>query len=499
MEDVKPQVKEAVKEFTKDYVSEVVRESTKKLIKSLQKEKRAQLEAELKNRSAEEIERYFNTNAEFNHAFESAVDSTKEASLEKIQTSFEESFSKYLPPYQPTPFEQVVHWIKSPLHAGIIGVIMVAVVIALIYSPQEVQPETPSMPNGQASGEIITSYSYSTSSTDKDGDNIKYQFDWGDGTTTETDYYPSGSTASAFHIWNTSGTYDIKAMAIDSKGAESDWSDSLPVNIAPMPTPTPAPTPTFTPTPTPTPTPALALIAFANGPYSGTVNVPITFAGSASGGTPPYSYNWSFGDGGSSIQQNPTHTYSNYGFYTGNPDINAVTATYSATLTVTDSVGITAQSTAQVTVVPQLTAFANGPYSGTVNVPIAFAGSASGGTPPYSYSWDFGDGASSNLQNPTYPYSGAGTYTATLTVTDSTGITVKESTQVIVASQLIAIAYAPSISCTSTVSFSGSALGGTPPYSYSWNFGDGGSSILQNPTHTYSHLGDLPSHSHRNG
>ncbi len=393
MEDVKPQVKEAVKEFTKDYVSEVVKESTKKLIKGLEKEKRAALEAELKNRSAEEIERYFDTNAEFNEAFESTVKSVKEASLEKIQTRFEESFSKYLPPQPPTLFEKVVHWIKPPLHAGIISVITVAVVVALIYSNSNAPPEIPSMLNGPASGDIITTYSYSTSATDKDGNNIKYLFDWGDGTTTETDYYSSGSIASASHRWSISGTYYIKVMATDNKGATSGWSNSLSVNIA------------------------LLLTAIANGPYSGTVNVPIVFTGSASGGNSPYSYSWNFGDGGSSNLQNPTHAYSNAG-------------TYTATLTVTDSARKTTQSTAQVTVVPPLVAIANGPYSGTVNVPITFAGSASGGTPPYSYSWNFGDGSSSSLQNPTHAYSNAGTYTATLTVTDSARRTAQITAQV---------------------------------------------------------------------
>jgi S-layer protein (TIGR01567 family) len=399
MENVKPPVKEAVKQFTKDYVSEVVKESTKKLIKGLEKEKKTVLEAELKNRSAEEIERYFDTNAEFKDAFESTVDSIKEASLKKIQTSFEESFSKYLTPYHPTLFERVAHWIKSPLHAGIISVIMVAVVVALIYS--NASPEIPSMPIGPASGDIITTYSYSTSSTDKNGDNIKYLFDWGDGTTTETDYYSSGSTASALHSWSSPGTYNIKAMAIDSKDAASGWSNSFSVNIAPNHT-------------------AVALTAIANGLYSGTVNGTIFFAGSASGGTPPYTYSWNFGDSASSSQQNATHAYSGAGNYTAN-------------LTVTDSAGITAQDSARVTVGSKLVAMANGPYSGTIGIQITFAGSASGGTPPYAYSWNFGDGASSSQQNPTHAY-GVGTYTANLTVTDSAGTTAQDSAQVTVAS-----------------------------------------------------------------
>ncbi len=77
-----------------------------------------------------------------------------------------------------------------------------------------------------------------------------------------------------------------------------------------------------------------------------------------------------------------------------------------------------------------LTANANGPYEGTVGSSIEFTGSASGGTSPYSYSWDFGDASSSTEQNPTHSYSSADTYTATLTVTDDTDSTATDTAEV---------------------------------------------------------------------
>ena len=50
-----------------------------------------------------------------------------------------------------------------------------------------------------------------------------------------------------------------------------------------------------------------------------------------------------------------------------------------------------------------------------------FQASALGGTKPYSYGWDFGDGSPvTTTQNPTHTYTSPGTYTATLTVTDVT-------------------------------------------------------------------------------
>ncbi|MCK5111947.1 MAG: VCBS repeat-containing protein [Thermoplasmatales archaeon] len=70
---------------------------------------------------------------------------------------------------------------------------------------------------------------------------------------------------------------------------------------------------------------------------------------------------------------------------------------------------------------------AHGPYQGFVGESLQFTGSAENGTPPYDYYWDFGDGDTSDEQNPTHIYDDAGNFTVTLTVTDD-GITVRDST-----------------------------------------------------------------------
>lgn len=68
-----------------------------------------------------------------------------------------------------------------------------------------------------------------------------------------------------------------------------------------------------------------------------------------------------------------------------------------------------------------LNAHAHGPYTGYYQVPIQFTGEAFGGTPPYTYHWDFGDGQTSNEQNPVHTYTATGLYDATLTAMDSEG------------------------------------------------------------------------------
>jgi PKD repeat protein len=77
---------------------------------------------------------------------------------------------------------------------------------------------------------------------------------------------------------------------------------------------------------------------------------------------------------------------------------------------------------------------ANGPYTGTTGTNISFssAGSNDSDGTVASYLWNFGDGATSQLQNPTHAYATAGTYTATLTVTDNSGASSSDAATVTV-------------------------------------------------------------------
>lgn len=60
------------------------------------------------------------------------------------------------------------------------------------------------------------------------------------------------------------------------------------------------------------------------------------------------------------------------------------------------------------------------PTSGAIPLTVSFKAVPIGGTPPYSFEWDFGDETpTSSERTPTHSYTSAGTYTATITVTDS--------------------------------------------------------------------------------
>ena len=101
----------------------------------------------------------------------------------------------------------------------------------VINDPPNFPPNTPSKPYGSASGKAGTAYSYTTYAADPNRDQVTYTFDWGDGTTDETGYVASGTQAAVSHIWENGGTYQVKAMANDNKGANSGWSAAKTVII----------------------------------------------------------------------------------------------------------------------------------------------------------------------------------------------------------------------------------------------------------------------------
>ena len=90
-------------------------------------------------------------------------------------------------------------------------------------------PSKPSI-SGPTTGKPRRSYTYTASTTDPNEDQIYYMFDWGDGTNSGwLGPYDSGSTVSATHKWRDKGNYEIRVKARDVLGAESEWSDPLPV------------------------------------------------------------------------------------------------------------------------------------------------------------------------------------------------------------------------------------------------------------------------------
>ena len=99
---------------------------------------------------------------------------------------------------------------------------------------------------------------------------------------------------------------------------------------------------------------------------------------------------------------------------------------------------------------------------------------------PVSWSWDFGDSTTSNIQNPSHTYLAAGTYTVKLTVTNADGSSSVTSVVAIIP-PVASFTFSPQLL---QVSFSSTSTGN--PSITTWDFGDGATSNLPNPTHTYA-------------
>ncbi|MDF3129955.1 PKD domain-containing protein, partial [Kiritimatiellaeota bacterium B1221] len=119
---------------------------------------------------------------------------------------------------------------------------------------------------------------------------------------------------------------------------------------------------------------------------------------------------WDFGDGNSSTEQHPTHTYDQPGIY-------------SVTLTAKNGgdSDVEVQNN-YIQVIGPAVAFTVAPTAGT-SIPhtVFFTDQTVATAPIISWSWNFGDGNSSNLQNPVHTYTTTGVFTVSLTVTDIDG------------------------------------------------------------------------------
>ena len=263
---------------------------------------------------------------------------------------------------------------------------------------------------------------------------VTYAWDFGDGSTS--------TATSPSHTYAAAGKYTVQLTA--SGNGSCDDATTMQVEVFDVPTVS--------------------------------INTASTCLGSAIGfsanTTNTSTYAWSFGDGNTSTSNAPSHTYSTAGSYT-------------VSLTVTSINGCTATTTATATANPiPVAGFTANKVCVGSNTSFNNTSSIASGT--MTYAWAFGDGATSTGTSPTHNYSSKGTYTVTLTVTSGAGCSHIFSSNIEVYGMPTADFTGTNVCVGSATSFANYSASAT---SHAWAFGDGNSSSLANPSHTYKAAG----------
>ncbi|MBZ0279589.1 MAG: PKD domain-containing protein [Anaerolineae bacterium] len=276
------------------------------------------------------------------------------------------------------------------------------------------------------------------------GQITSYNWDFGDGQTS-VDTSPS-------HIYTVAGTYRV-LLTVIGPGGQDIAEISIAANAPPN-----APAAAFNAT-----------------PISGDAPLNVSFTNQSTGNITGYS--WDFGDGQTSTEQSPSHSYTTPGTYTVKLIVTGPGGSNEAQTTITATQPIAAP-VASFTVVPT---------SGTAPLNVQFTNQSTGES--LSYVWNFGDSTPNSTEiNPLHSFVTPGSYTVTLTVSNSAGST-NASTVITVNAAPVAPVAAFTANPTTgdaplSVVFDSSTSTGSID-SYAWDFGDGGTSAESNPTYSF--------------
>ena len=266
-------------------------------------------------------------------------------------------------------------------------------------------------------------------------------WDWtfGDGGT-DTVQNPS-------HTYIAEGSYTVSLTATNAQGSDTETKPDY-ITVAP---------------------PAAA--DFSGSPTSGNAPLMVDFTDLSAGDI--LTWEWDFGDGGVDTVQNPSHKYTSTGQFT--VSLTAANAGGQDTETKPDYITVGTPGAAD---------FSGSPTSGNAPLMVDFADLSTGDI--LAWEWDFGDGGTSADQHPSHEYLTPGSYTVSLTITDyAAGDTETKTDYITVGvAGVAAFSAAPTEGIMGmTVTFTDESTGDID--SWAWDFGDGGTSTEQNPSHTY--------------
>ncbi|OGU38048.1 MAG: hypothetical protein A2X61_16995 [Ignavibacteria bacterium GWB2_35_12] len=220
--------------------------------------------------------------------------------------------------------------------------------------------------------------------------------------------------------------------------------------------------------------PPTIIADFAGTPTTGVAPLSVHFSDSSKGAVSTWW--WDFGDGINSTEKNPIHQYTTKG-------------SYNVSLTISDGVNQdTKWKNNYITVIPMKADFTAKPLEGIMPLEVQFTDKSQGTVS--SWFWDFGEGGTSTEQNPTYTFVDEGSYSVVLVVKHS------DDSSEVIKDDYISVYKAFGASFTAdtnsgviplTVHFTDQSFGN--PTSWIWDFGDGGTSTEQNPSHVYTTQG----------
>ena len=345
-------------------------------------------------------------------------------------------------------------------------------------------PLTPSQPSGPSAGYVGIEYTYSTSSTEPNGDNIKYGWDWNDDNTVDewTDYYPSGQTATITHSWNTVGTYTFKVKAQDIFGEESVFSTTKSVSILTGEPPLKPSIPS----------------GISEGMHSKSYSYTTSTTDPNSGDQIFYKFDWDdltptdwIGPYDSGESASASHKWNKPGSYdikVKAKDLAGSESVWSDTKTV--EMGNTA---------PDEPEKPSGPTSGTVGIEYTYTThTVDPEMDSLEYLFEWGDSKSSGWIKTSYAshiWLSPGEWGVRVKARDQWDESDWSSYRIVSIDEGsidVELQVEPdSAMVGEEIQFNVIPIGGSEPYTFNWDFGDGNNSTLQNPTHIYSSMGQF--------
>ena len=316
---------------------------------------------------------------------------------------------------------------------------------------QQINVQTPSAPvaaftQDTASGPSPLTVKFTNQST---GIITSYNWAFGDGTTS-LDPNPT-------HQFVAVGTYNV-ILSLVGPGGTSFVTRKITVQDPVVPPP---------------------VAAFAPDKTTGNIPLVVQFANQSTGQIT--SYAWDFGDGQTSVEKNPVHTFIAAGEFT-------------VKLTAIGPGGQNVIQTKITAVKPPdapVAGFTQSTASGNTPLNVQFTNKSTGNIT--AYSWDFGDGSAvSTDKDPSHVYNAVGTFTVKLKVTGAGGTSEAQSTVTStkpIAPPVAAFTASPTSGTAAlAVQFTNQSAGES--LTYSWDFGDGSPvSTDANPAHTYANAG----------